>query len=237
MERWEKIEIYILSITVILGGMISILDLAGLLETTVLKERIPTITLLLVALTASSLLVGTHNTRKFLKSFLPSVTVQQFDKPDDTLRYVLKQIRSATKSICDLTVEYESIRLTLFLSRNDYDEYRRTIKDVSERIPYREIMALRSQSRISKIRKLLPLTGKHYQLAILLDALGKVPPTALNFIIIDDEIIFANGLAVRHPSIVSYFQKYFDALWNSATLIKIGRIVYAELLDDIERQG
>lgn len=122
MDNWEKTEFYILLPTIIVGAVISILDFAGILDTTPLKDRIPAITLLLVALIAGSLLFNIQNNRQFLKSVLQTGTIKKFESIEDTINYMYKKMKKANKRIYDLTLQHRA-KSTFFYGKDEYEEY------------------------------------------------------------------------------------------------------------------
>jgi hypothetical protein len=237
MERWEKIEFYVLLLTIAIGGIVSILDLADMLENIAwLKDRIPTITLLLATLIAGSLLIGTQNTRQFLKSVLPIGTIERFDSAEEALRYTLKRMREAKKGVRDLTWE-KPFKTTLIFDDDDVAEYLGIIEEMSRRVRYREIIMLHgSEGRIKKVKRLIRTAGKYYQLAGYAD-LPEGSPPLWQFVIVDDEEVIFKDLAVRQPEIVDYFRRYYDSQWAAAIPIKIGNAEpNLELLEEAERR-
>ena len=143
MTHWEKSEFYILLVTVITGGIVSILDMVGALDSVIwLKDRVPAVTLLLVTLIAGSLFIGTYNTREFLKSVLPMGTVTRFDSYEENLRYILRRIRQAKRSVYDVTWLPHlkpGVVIGVFASTEDRESYLRTVEHISKRVPYRRL--------------------------------------------------------------------------------------------------
>jgi hypothetical protein len=147
--------------------------------------------------------------------------VRRFDRTEDAVRYILKRMREANKSICDLTWE-KPYKTPLTYTEMEQDDYLSVIKEVSHRIRYREIiMFCGSEIRIKKVEQLVQKAGKHYQLAGYADLPKEAPPRR-HFVIIDDEEVISHNLAIKQPDIVDYYRQYYDALWVAATPIKIG---------------
>jgi hypothetical protein len=162
--------------------------------------------------------------------------IRRFDRPEDALRYTLKRIRGAKKSVCDLTWE-EPFKATLVFAADDIEDYLSIIEEVSRRIRYREIMVFcQSEARVRKVRRLIETAGKYYQLAGYADLPEEAPPR-WQFVIIDNEEVILHDLAIRQADVVDYFRRYYDALWIAATPIKVGDIgPNLELLEEAEKR-
>jgi len=237
MKKWINIDLYSLLITLIIGTIVSLLDLFGLLENIDwLHDKIPTLTLLLITLISTSLLIRTKNIQESVDSINPALKFFQFESADETLQYTLRQMQLAKKQICDTTTHYPS-KVTLFTSSGDRDEYARVVKKVSRKVSYREIIFFDSQrSDTSGIRNLLKSVGKYYDVVGILDKPYNAPSGTTASVIIDDEIIFTKGLAIQHPLVLNYFQKHYDELWTSGTSIKTGERISTKLLDQIDNE-
>ena len=243
MTHWERSEFYILLVTVITGGIISILDLVGALDSVVwLKDRVPAVTLLLVTLIAGSLFIGTYNTREFLKSVLPPGTVTRFDSYEENLRYLLRRIRQAKRSVYDITWLPHlkpGVVIGVFASTEDRESYLRIVEHISKRVPYREIMMFcGSADRVDKARRLIEQAGEYYELAVYPDLPAHAPPR-WQFVIIDEEEILLVDwrLAIRQPEIVASFCKYYQSLWEAAILVGAAKKTNSkERLEEIIRQ-
>lgn len=149
---------------------------------------------------------------------------ERFARPEDGLRYTLKRMREAKKSICDLTWERPH-RIPLASTGADQEEYLSIVEEVSHRIRYREIIVFcQNEDRIKKAERLMQTAGKQYQLAGYADLPEGAPPQ-WHFVIIDDEeVILHNNLAVKQPKVVDHYRNYYDALWVEATPIKLGEM-------------
>jgi hypothetical protein len=94
-----------------------------------------------------------------------SSTVRQFGSDEELLRYMLKRMQEAKRSIYDLTWA-DPLESAVITDDYDREEYTRIIEDVSKRVKYREIMMFcGSKERIRKARRLIKTAGKGYQLA------------------------------------------------------------------------
>lgn len=229
MTRWEKGEIYILLATVIVGGVISILDLVGALDSVIwLKDRVPAITLLIATLIASSLYIGSYNTREFLKSVLPTGAVTKFGTVEEAQFYILKRIKQASSSVYDITWLPHlkpGVMIGVMASTEDREKYLQAIERVSSRIPYREIMMFcGSASRVDKARRLIEQAGEYYQLAVYPDLPSHAPPRWQFLVIDEEEVILPEWmLAIRQPEIVAAFCQYYQRIWEAAILIGAAR--------------
>jgi hypothetical protein len=228
MNQWEKSEFYILLVTILIGGLVSILDLIGGLDSIDwLKDRIPTITLLMVALIAGSLLVSMHNYRRFMESVLPFGTVRRLDGYEEQLSYIVKRIKQARKCVYDITWA-QPFRSLVIASDRDRDRYIKAIESASDRILYHEItMFCGSQRRADKVRRLLhgKNAGKYFELAVYSDLPEDAPPR-WQFLIIDkEEVILPDlRLSVKQPEVVDYFCRFYEALWDQAEIIGSGEM-------------
>jgi len=234
MDNWEKTEFYILLPTIIIGAVVSILDFIGVLDTTPLNDRIPAITLLLVALIACSLLFNLQNNRQFLKSVLPTGTIKKFESIEETKYYIYKKMNKANKRIYDTTLHQN--KTTIFYGKDEYEHYLQIIEEVSKRILYRELVFFTNNSNTWKARRLVEKAGKFYQLSCYINQ-PEDEPIRWCFIIVDDEIIFIEGIAIKQPEVVEYFKTYYDTLWQSAIPIKSGGRVNTEVLDQIDKRN
>ncbi len=95
MEKLEKAEKYILVVTVLIGGIVALLDFLGVLDNIDwLSERIPALTLLLVSLIATSLLVSTSSLRLYFDKLLPNGSIRHFENDRESFEYILRLIQS-----------------------------------------------------------------------------------------------------------------------------------------------
>jgi hypothetical protein len=218
MELKEKTEYYSLLATIIFSAIITILDFTDSLDNIVwLKDRISTITLLLLTLITASFLFSTQNTRKFLRSVLPWGTIKKFESSNDTFNYIVERIKKANKAVCDLTFPYNTASPMTY-SEDEYEEYLSTIEEVSKRIPYRELVFYYANSNTKKARRLISKAGKYYQLSGYIDQPPDSPLIPV-FVIVDDEVIFIDGLAIKQPDIVKYFQNYYNISFGQIELL------------------
>lgn len=236
MEKWEKTETYILIATLLLGGAISILDFTGLLENvTWLNSKIPSLTLLLVSLIATSLLVGTIGYRYLLKTLIPYGAIRSFDSDKESFEYMLRRIQEAKFSVTDITWE-NPYRATIVFDESDQERYFQAIEEVSKRVKYREIiMICGKKSRADKVVRLTSKAGKYYELSIYKDLPADSPPRT-SFWIIDNEEVFLGKLSIRHAEVVDYFRQHYDDLWKNAIPIKMADTVNKEFIETLRKE-
>ena len=237
MEKLEKAEKYILVVTVLIGGIVALLDFLGVLDNIDwLSERIPALTLLLVSLIATSLLVSTSSLRLYFDKLLPNGSIRHFENDRESFEYILRLIQGAKKSVSDVTWE-SPYRTTVVFDDQDKERYLRVIEDVSQRAKYREIiMFCGSQSRFEKATRLLQKAGKYYELAIYNDLPDHAPPRK-GVIIVDDEEVYLGKVSIRHPQLVDYFCKQFDDYWAHASLVKVGDKLDVNLFEKIKQSA
>lgn len=233
MEKWEKIETYILIATLAIGGIVAILDFVGVLDNIVwLNQRITTLTLLLVSLIATSLLIGTIGYRFLIKVLLPYGAVRTFSSDKEAFDYMVRRIQEATLGVCDITWE-NPYRATIVFDNSDTERYLRAIEGTSRRIKYREIiMFCGKKPRIEKAIRMIDRAGKYYELSVYEDLPDNSPPRTA-FWIIDDEEVILGSTAIRHKDIVGYFRRYYDELWARAIPVKMADSVNTEFVENL----
>ncbi|MBK8932238.1 MAG: hypothetical protein IPM76_07960 [Chloroflexi bacterium] len=121
MEKLEKAEKYILVVTVLIGGIVALLDFLGVLDNIDwLSERIPALTLLLVSLIATSLLVSTSSLRLYFDKLLPNGSIRHFEKIENPLNIFWRLIQGQ-KSVSDVTwgLHIERLSFLTIKTKND----------------------------------------------------------------------------------------------------------------------
>jgi hypothetical protein len=169
----------------------------------------------------------------------PFQPVVRFNNDRELSEYILRRLGEARRNVCDLTIEDFSRnpgRRLHFLNTDDHKKYMNIVKELSERIEYREIIAFNEQeSRISKAKWLIENAGKYYQLSGYVDLPDDTPPRH-NFAIIDDEEVILKNLAIRQPEIVEYYSRYYEELWEQATPIKVSTVTNLGLIEQAEQK-
>jgi hypothetical protein len=234
MEKWEKVEFYILLVTIVVGGLVSVLDLFGIL--TFFRSVMSQVTLLVVSLIAGSLLLGVYNTRQFMATVLPTGAIREFESKEEIADYILFRIKHARRNVWDMTW-VEPLDRGLTFDANFRDRYFGLIEEASKRgVTYRELMMFcGSPERIEKAKRLTRRTGKGYELKVLPD-LPTGPPHRWQFVIIDREEVILDTVAVAQQDVVEYFRRYYDSQWASAKPIKIGDAGGIEQLEAFLRE-
>lgn len=234
MNNWKNLEIIILIATITIGALISILDLIGVFDSIDwIHNKIPNITLLLVALIATTLLINQQSIKNYLASILPVGSIKKLGSTQQTLDYIIKQINIAKSDVRDISLQKRPQDKATFYSDEDYEKYRTAVDQVSKRIPYYDIWMLRSNTNIPDIRNGLATVGKYYHVAAYV-TLTEDYPDIRNFIIIDDEVIFLEGMSITVPEIVKYYRSYYSHLWQNAKNIKVGSKMNEEFLEELK---
>ena len=258
--KWlNSFEIILLSITVILSGLVSILDFLGVLDSVSwLAGRIPTLTLLVIGLMAGYLIIErkshlekmnrdlgnsieslSHELRKSTESTIASlngVEIKLFDSGTELLQYVNQRLKQAQNQIDDLSWSpIIGLKSDLNTSRKAYQEYEEHITKASSKIAYREVMVFNHPARIENLQRRIAENAPGYSCSYYETPI--VP--LLQFMIIDrQEVIvlsdqFQTKFALRHPHIVKLFQEYYEEIWRNSTPIKIKTEIKSDVVSKI----
>jgi exonuclease VII small subunit len=258
--KWlNSFEIILLSITVILSGLVSILDFLGVLDSmSWLAGRIPTLTLLVIGLMAGYLIIErkshlekmnrdlgnsienlSHELRKSTESTIASlngVEIKLFDSGTELLQYVNQRLKQAQNQIDDLSWSpIIGLKSDLNTSRKAYQEYEEHITKASSKIAYREVMVFNHPARIENLQRRIAENAPGYSCSYYETPI--VP--LLQFMIIDrQEVIvlsdqFQTKFALRHPHIVKLFQEYYEEIWRNSTPIKIKTEIKSDVVSKI----
>lgn len=258
--KWlNSFEIILLSITVILSGLVSILDFLGVLDSVSwLAGRIPTLTLLVIGLMAGYLIIErkshlekmnrelgnsienlSYELRKSTESTIASlngVEIKLFDSGTELLQYVNQRLKQAQNQIDDLSWSpIIGLKSDLNTSRKAYQEYEEHITKASSKIAYREVMVFNHPARIENLQRRIAENAPGYSCSYYETPI--VP--LLQFMIIDrQEVIvlsdqFQTKFALRHPHIVKLFQEYYEEIWRNSTPIKIKTEIKSDVVSKI----
>ena len=115
------------------------------------------------------------------------------------------------------------------------EHYREQVSLIASKpnVVWREIVVFAFPERFAHVKKLLDANPEGYNVVYY-----DVPPDScaprITFSVIDREEVIIAGyqiyLAVRHPDIVEYFERYYENLWAHGTALKIGnRVNHSEL--------
>jgi hypothetical protein len=180
---------------------------------------------------------------------LDGVDVQQFAGSEELLRYVIKRMREARKTIDDLTMGMAKPPITE-TAQKAYERYLDTIAYVCSKrsIAYRDVTTFPPRSHLERAEFILSKNLYGYRLRYYEYTQEDLPPR-LQFMVIDsEEVIFAyyrapylpiDGeirLAVRHPRIVALFKDYYEAIWQGAKVLKEGDRVEVDVLQELKER-
>lgn len=258
--KWlNNFETILLSATVILSGLVSILDFLGVLDgVSWLAGRIPTLTLLVIGSMAGYLIIERKNhlekmnrdlssgienlseeLRKATESTIASlngVEIKLFDSGTELLHYVNLRLKQAQNQIDDLSWSpIIGLKSDLNTSRKAYQEYEEHITKVSGKVAYREVMVFNHPARVENLQRRIAENAPGYSCSYY--DIPAVP--LLQFMIIDrQEVIvlsdqFQPKFALRHPHIVKLFQEYYEEIWKNSTPIKIKTEIKSDVVSKI----
>jgi len=233
----------------ILSAVIVLLDFVGALSKIPwLANRVPTLTLLLLAFVAAYLVIerrkhfDEHNRRMetshsaVLQSLTRSTTtiiasvsgvqIKSFSDNTQLVSYIAKRLKEARHTVDDLTWSHKlSLVQHLPAQKKVEEKYQQRIAEISEHIQYREVFVFNKVNRVDKLNRRLQENSSGYSCAYY-------HPTDIplvQFVIIDKkEIVFAGDVfpskcAIRSPHLASLFQSYYDEVWEHATKLKEGQ--------------
>ena len=237
MNTYDKIEFYVLLATISVAALVSVLDFVGALGSLAwMTNRIPTLTLSLVALIATSLLLmsrRTHERFHELGSLLleRTPTIRYFSNDTELMEYVVKRI---TEADCVYDLTWLPPFVGRDVTRVKQDDYLKAIEERSRRITYREIMIFYTEGRLKKAKRLLERAGSGYELGYY-EAMPEHAPTPLQFMIIDEEEVIFSKLAIRGKDYAAPLVGYYGDLWRNAKKIRVGESLDLDVLTRIER--
>lgn len=258
--KWmNQFEIILLAITALVSGLVSLLDMFGLLDSVNwLSGRIPSLTLLMSGIIATYLIlerknhlnesqrenrVGFQNleslieqSRKSVIDSIKGVDIQYFGSGNELLQYVNKRLGQAKHQIDDLSWS-SAISLSggLNTTQELNREFAEKTSNIAQKITYREVFVFNRPGRTEKLKRRLDENRAGYSCGYY-ESL-EVP--VLQFMIIDkDEVIFLSDefetkFAVRQPQVVKLFIEYYESIWKKAIPIKTGTIVHQETVGKI----
>jgi len=259
-SKWfNNFETLLLSATVILSGLVSLLDFLGVLDSIPwLAKRIPVLTLLVIGLVAGYLILerkgqlekmhnnlnsrmnvleqSVHHSATTIIASLKGVELTPFESGIDLLRYVNRRLQSVQSQVDDLSWSpIVGLGRELSSTRKANQEYADRIAKISNKISYREVMIFNRPDRIEKLKQRIAKNSPGYSCSYY--ETSNVP--LLQFMIIDrTEVIvlsdqFQTQFALKHPHIVKLFIEYYEEVWKHAIPIKIGKEIKSEIVDNI----
>jgi len=259
-SKWlSNFDIILLSATVILSGIVSLLDFLGVLDSIPwLAERVPTLTLLVIGLMAGYLILERKNQLEKMDSNLSNrindleqsvqnatttaiaslkgVELTPFESGIDLLNYVTRRLRQAQSQVDDLSWSpIVGLGSDLSNAQKAYREYEEHITKISDKVAYREVIVFNHPARIENLKRRITENSPGYSCSYY--ETPDVP--LLQFMIIDRcEVIvlsdqFQTKFALRHPYIVKLFEEYYEEIWKNAIPIKIKTEIRTDVVDAI----
>jgi hypothetical protein len=162
---------------------------------------------------------------------LEGVEFRHFQSGHEQMLHVARQINRAATSVCDVSwVDYlgpERLAPERKSAQKAYDD---AIAAFSAEKPYREIFIVDGvpdvvrEMRLDAIRQRLKNDKGAYYCAYL----PKSPVPQMQFLIVDDEVIFRGfdkdvgdvRCSIQHPEFSRMFRAYYARLWRSATVLR-----------------
>jgi hypothetical protein len=255
--NWRnRFELFLLGATAVISAGVSLLDFLGLLdELPWLADRIPTLTLLATGLVAGYLVLERRNyledkqnetiaritqlesavldsTTTVINS-LSGLEMRAFKTSQDAANHVNRRLLQARYQVDDLSWSPAlNFGYQLENAVTLDDTYAERVKNITTKIPYREVFVFNRPGRIEKLKRRIEENSPGYSCSYYSET--NIPP--LQFMIIDNEEViilsdqFLTKLAIKHPDLVKLFKEYYDEIWKNATPIKIGTKVNEEKL-------
>lgn len=246
-RRWIPFfESIALGATILAAMVVSLLDFLGFLENLPwLAQRLPTLTLLIVALIGTYLVIErrTHierwqaqsqkgfvdlenaianSTTTIVKS-LSGVELRVFANGNEMMRYINKRLPQAKRQVLDLSWSpATSVDSGLRVAQDLNAQYDRLVDRVAQQIPFREVFMFNRFGREEKLRRRLAQSSAGYTCGFY----EPVNVPLLQFMIIDNEevILLSDQLesrvAIKSPPVVGLFKEYYNDIWAAATKIK-----------------
>ncbi|MCB9420133.1 MAG: hypothetical protein H6667_10025 [Ardenticatenaceae bacterium] len=259
-SKWlSQFEILLLGATAIVSGLVALLDFLGALDGIPwLSDRIPTLTLLAMGMVAAYLVVERRNyldamqdnsdirineleqaiesSTKTIVQSLDGVEFRRFESGDDLLKYVIKRMSQARKTIDDLSWSPAvSLRQELEITQQLNQQYTEQVFKASKKLQYREVFIFSRPGRIEKLQRRLEENFPGYSCAYY--PLTDIP--LLQFMIIDNEEIFILSdqflyyYTIKHPDLLKLFSRYYEDVWKKATPLKLNKNIIHEEVEKV----
>lgn len=182
------------------------------------------------------------------------VQVQRFETTADVYAYVAHKVRSAEKSVDDITWGMRTEHRTE-AEEAAYRDYLDAMDAACQKsvLAYREVAALADTHYYGRAARLVEKGYLNYSLGYYdISSPGLPPP--LSYVIVDGRELIMGFyrdpealagevyLAITDPTVVALFSDYYEVLWSKAHKLKAGHRVDAEkmsaILDSLTvRQG
>lgn len=245
---FRRIDVALLMIISVASIVIAALDFFGAFESVPFFQELNYSVIIIILLSTIGLHIAITSVgqsefedrlpaefAKIVRS-LEGVSVEVFPSTVELENYQAERVSAAKKEVCDLSWKEKlgpgfSVKPRL----RSHKSYETSIDRASGRIPYREIFVFSDRRRKDKLLRRLKAGKSGYSCRYFIGS--NIP--RLQFILIDgEEIIFASSsypklCAIKHKELGEIFQSYYEELWNAATPIKNGDVIYREELDKI----
>jgi hypothetical protein len=262
----RKLEQTAFVLIAIASIVISLLDLFGLVDNIPwLSGRLTTITLLITGSVAGYLAIEHNEVATTLEKIeldmkdgfehvivsLEGAEVVPIKAPREYYEYMRKRITEAQFSVDDLTWGLISPSRRTEIEERAFQHYVKSISATchqKKQLRYREIMTFPHIHRIERAENMLNERLVNYSLRHYDLPHERMPPL-IQFMVIDSkEVLFgihrgvylpAEGeffFAVKHPIIVRYFEDYFNAIWQGASIIKDLNQIHSEILHNMRER-
>lgn len=177
-----------------------------------------------------------HDIDKIIRS-LHGVNIEIFPSTVELEKYLAKRVKEAKIEVCDLSWKGNISRGYSLKPRvRSHKSYETSIGLACDKIMYREIFVFSDERRKEKLERRLKDNKSGYSCRYFE---GDFSIPRLQFVLIDkEEIIFASSFypklcAITHAELSEIFQSYYDEIWNAATPIKDGDVIYQKEIDKI----
>jgi len=238
------IELIAVCIAALTSIAVSIADMVGALERAPwLSDRIPQITLLLVAIFILYLTARPVDPERLSKAVikhlrdeldaLQGTSTLTFEQPEDLYYYVADKVRNAGHSVDDITWGSRSAFRTP-AEKQAYDTYLNAMQEACRKptMIYREVSSLSDSHYYKRAKQLIDQGGLSYNLGYY--DTGKVRIPLVSYMVVDgrevigwfyrDPVGHAQTrevyVSISQPILVRLFQDYFQSIWDGSIKVK-----------------
>jgi len=259
----QRVERIALLVTAVIAIAVTIADFAGALTGLPwLAQRIPEITLLLVALLVTFVAFeqrdysprvnsridesATHIIEEIKK--LHGTEILHFKNVAQIYSYVATKLHGVSKSVDDITWG-SRVAYRTSAEQKAYQDYLEAMEAVCDRkdIEYREISSLTDKHYYDRAINLIEKGYYTYNLGYY--DLTHMPVPLFSYILFDRQEVVVGFyrvpklplpgevyISITHPAIVPLFVDYFDTLWAGSTKIKDGPNIDHAILNQIKEK-
>lgn len=265
MSIAKKVETLTVTLAAVTAIVISVLDLAGVLDNVPwMKNRIPVLTLLILGafiayLIAEKPLAEREQATTLQEAIRQAVAassgvdVQVFKNRGEFWQHASECIRNCKSTIDDLTWGLIPASDVMAHETAAYQEYRRQIglattgKGEHREKNYREIMSFPNGSRLSLALSLMDDRHPNYNIRFYdYDHTGS--PLLLQFYIFDkSEVLISSPVprggssegqlvSIKSTQLAEILSHYFETVWRDAIVLKRGPLIELDFLNDLARR-